>query len=134
MMFCKLFIVNCSEIVICIVCVVVMIGLFLVVVYFEDDCDVLYLLCIDEVVFLFGIGLCVYFDGVVIFVVVCVVGVDVVYFGYGFLSESVVFVCECVQVGVQFIGLLLCVFEFFGDKVCVWVFVYEVGIFIVSGI
>lgn len=55
-------------------------------------------------------------------VLLCVVkeyDVDVIYLGYGFLSENVYFVCCCWEEGVVFIGLDLEVMDCLGDKVFV---------------
>lgn len=57
-----LLIVNCGEIVICIVCVCVDLGICLVVVFVEDDVVFLYVCKVDVVLLLVGCGVVVYFD------------------------------------------------------------------------
>lgn len=49
--FCVL-IVNCGEIVVCIIWILVELGWYLVVVYVEDDSEFLYVLKVDNVIFL----------------------------------------------------------------------------------
>lgn len=65
-----------------------------------------------------------------IVVMVCWVGVDVIYFGYGFLLENLDLVVVCVVVGISFVGFSVEVFELVGNKFCVIVVVCEVGLFV----
>lgn len=131
-MFQKIFVVNCGEIVICVFCVVVEVGVCIVVVFFYEDCGLVYWLKVDEV---YEIGECGYFVCVYLNVdeIICVVfefGVDVIYFGYGFFFENFEFVVKVVVNGIVFIGLFLLVFEMVGNKVEVKWYVVEVGVFV----
>lgn len=93
-LFIKILVVNCGEIVICVFCVVFEFGVKMVVVYFYEDCNLLYWLKVDEVYLIGEEGylVCVYFDVFEIICVVKVCGVDVIYLGYGFLFENLDFV------------------------------------------
>lgn len=82
-------------------------GICLVVVYFEVDCYVLYVKCVDEV-YSIGVDLLVgYFNLCVLVNLVVESGCDVLYFGYGFFLENVELVEICVECGIKFIGLLV---------------------------
>lgn len=58
-MFDKILIVNCGEIVFCVICVCCEMGIVLVVVYFIVDIDVMYVCMVDELV---CIGLFLFMD------------------------------------------------------------------------
>jgi len=62
------------------------------------------------------------------------VGVEVIYFGYGFFVENVVFVCVCEKVGIVFIGLFVSVIDVMGLKIKVREIMSDVGVLIVLGI
>lgn len=89
----KVVIVNCGEIVLCVLCVCKELGIKIVVVYLIVDCEFKYVLLVDEIVcigFVFFVKS--YLNIFVIIVVVEVMDVDVIYLGYGFLFENVDFV------------------------------------------
>lgn len=89
----KLVIVNWGEIVFCIFCVCKEFGIKIVVVYLMVDCDLKYVLFVDEIVCIgFVCGIDSYLNIFCIIFVVEVIGVVVIYLGYGFLFENVDFV------------------------------------------
>lgn len=132
-MFNKILVVNCGEIVICVMCVVNELGKKMVVVYVEEDKLGLYCFKVDEV-YCIGVGLGLVVVYLSIFEIICVVwelGVDVIYLGYGFLLENFDFVDVCVVVGIVFIGFIVDMMCVFGDKVSVWCVVIKVGVLVI---
>lgn len=102
-------VVNCGEIVICVLCVVFEFNLWIVVIYMYEDCYLLYRYKADEV---YQVGedndlFKFYFDIEEIIWVAKFYEVDVIYFGYGFFFENVIFVCCCWEEGIEFVGLFL---------------------------
>lgn len=106
----------------------------MVVVYFIVDCELMYLLFVDELVCI-GLVLVIqlYLQILVIIVVVEVIGVIVIYFGYGFFVENVDFVEQIECFGFIFVGLIVEVICLMGDKVLVKDVMKCVGVFIVLG-
>lgn len=128
----KLLIVNCGEIVVCIIYVCCDMGISLVVLYVDDDMDSMYVELVDEVWGLVGVIVCeIYLNILVIFEVVKKFKVIMVYLGYGFLFECVEFVQVVIDVGLKWVGLLLSVIEKLGDKIEVCKIVVLVGVFLV---
>lgn len=132
--FYKVLIVNWGEIVVWIIWICWVLGLVMVVVYLMIDVKVFYVKLVDEVVCI-GLGSVEksYLNISVLIGVVLVIGVDVVYFGFGFLLESVVFVCVCQDNDLIFIGLSLEMIVLFGDKEVVCLMMCWVGLFLVKG-
>lgn len=81
-----------------------------------------------------GMGIVVYLDGEQIIVVVKLLNCDVIYLGYGFLSEDCEFVQCCIEEGFVFIGLDLVFIVLFGDKICVRELVFSCGVKVSVGI
>lgn len=117
-LFQKILIVNWGEIVCWVIKMVCKMGIRMVVVYFDVDWNVLYVKMVDEVVYI-GLSFVNQFYIVIdkIMDVICQIGVQVVYFGYGFLFENWKFVEVLECEGVVFIGLFLGVIEVMGDKI-----------------
>lgn len=89
---------------------------------------------VDEVIVIGLVLVCEsYLCGDVIFDVVCCIGVQVIYFGYGFLFENVDFVQVCVEVGIVFIGFFVVVICVMGDKSVVKVLMQQVGVLFILG-
>lgn len=106
----------------------------MIVVYLEVDSDVFYLRQVSDFVFLGNVMVKeFYLDVDKMFWFVFVVGVDVVYFGYGFFSENIEFVQRCEEYGVVFIGLRVKMIRDFGLKYEVRRLVIVVGVFVVEG-
>lgn len=77
----------------CIFCVCKELGIKMVVVYFMVDCDLKYVLLVDEFICIgFVKSIDSYLNILCIIFVVEVMGVVVIYLGYGFLFENVDFV------------------------------------------
>lgn len=110
--------VNCGEIVLWVIRVCCEMGICMVVIYLMVDEVVLYVCFVDEVLCVgFGLVIESYFNICNLIVVVELVGVDVVYLGYGFLVECFDFVVVCYKCGLNFIGFLFEYMWFMGDKV-----------------
>lgn len=130
----KIVIVNCGEIVLCIFCVCKELGIKIVVVYFSVDCDLKYVLLVDEMVCIGSVLLVKsYLNILVIISVVEIIGVVVIYLGYGFFFENVNFVEQVECFGFIFIGLKVEIICLMGDKVFVIVVMKKVGVFCVLG-
>lgn len=133
-MFYKILIVNWGEIVCCIIDMVCCMGVEIVVVFFDVDCDVCYVVMVDQVVY---IGVFVFRDSYLCGdVIICVVldsGVQVIYLGYGFFSENFDFVDVVIVVGLVFIGFLVVVICKMGFKDVVKVLMVDVGVLVVLG-
>lgn len=61
-------------------------------------------------------------------------GVDVIYFGYGFLLENLCFVECCEEEGIIFVGFKIYYLDIFGDKIKVKEVVVVVGIVLILGL
>lgn len=131
----KVFIVNCGEIVLCILRVCKELGIKIVVVYFMVDKNLKYVLLVDELICI-GKVLVIesYFNIFCIIVVVEVINLIVIYFGYGFLVENVDFVEVVEKSGFIFIGFKVEIINFMGDKVFVINVMKKVGVFCVFGL
>lgn len=133
-MFDKIFIVNCGEIVLCVVCVCCEMGIKLVVVYLIVDVDVMYVCMVDEVICIGLFFLGVFYLNFLVVILVCeIFGVQVIYFGYGFFLENVNFVQIVEDYGLIFIGLLVEYICQMGDKIIVKDIVKVFGILVVLG-
>lgn len=126
------FIVNCGEIVFCIVCIVFFMGICIIIFYIDIDVFFQYVKCIFNF-FVLGLNIKGYFNGLQIIELVKKYGIEVFYFGYGFLSENFIFVQVCEDVGIVFVGLLLKVMLDMGDKVRSKIIMNVVGVFCVLG-
>lgn len=131
----KIFVVNWGEIVICVMWMVKKMGIKIVVIFLEVDRNVFYVCYVDEVVcvgLLFLVEF--YLLGFKIIFEVKKLGVDGIYFGYGFLSENVEFVEEVENNNIIFIGLGFKVIRIMGFKLVVKEVVKKYDIFMVLGI
>lgn len=134
-MFKKILIVNCGEIVVCIICVVCEMGILIVVIYLEVDKELLYIILVDEVICVGLVKLVEFYLNVnVILFVVIVIGVEVVYLGFGFLSENFKFVIMCEEMNLKFIGLFGEVMDKMGDKINVCIEMIKVDVLVILGL
>lgn len=131
----RILVVNCGEIVVRVMCFCWEMEIMSIVVFLEVDWIVKYVFYVDEV---YCIGLVVlkesYLNIEKIIEVVKLCYVDVIYLGYGFLLENVIFVCCCWEEGIIFIGFDLEIMEVMGDKILVCIKMIEVGVLVVLGI
>lgn len=102
----KVLIVNCGEIVVCIICACCELGLKTVAIYSIVDCDSFYAKLADESICI-GPGLSPksYLKIPAVMSAVEVVGVDAIHPGYGFLLENAEFAKICVVYKIKWIGL-----------------------------
>lgn len=107
----------------------------MVVVYFIVDKELMYICFVDEVVCIGLVSVVEsYLNILAIISVVEIIGVNVIYLGYGFLVENVDFVEWVIDSGFIFIGFRVEIICLMGNKVLVIEVMKIVGVFCVLGL